>query len=64
MAKVKPIKYDTSQGVVEFESPSTVVIAGKPRHGIVYCDPKVEESYIAYDRVEESKRRLREEGPC
>ncbi|AIE83500.1 hypothetical protein [Fimbriimonas ginsengisoli] len=46
----EPPVYDRSQGEVDYGPKArTVVIAGRPRKGIVYCDPRVEEAWRQYD---------------
>jgi hypothetical protein len=44
-----------------FAEPQTVVIAGRPRQGIVWCYPGIEGVYEWADRVhDETERRRRE----
>jgi hypothetical protein len=47
--------YEACMGELVLSEPATVVIAGKPRHGIVWCYPGIEAHYAHADRVEASK---------
>jgi hypothetical protein len=42
--------YETCMGDVDFDRPTTVVIAGKPRSAIVHVDHRVEAAWRSYDR--------------
>jgi len=53
--------YDRSMGYVEYEPAQTVIIAGRPRHQIIYCNAAVEQAYIHEDRINDSLRKKREE---
>ena len=43
--------YTADQGAVHFDQPTTVIIAGRPRDAIVYCDPRVEANWRGWDRM-------------
>lgn len=57
----QPPVYTADMGEVLYDPPRTVIIAGKPRHPIAYCNPRVERTYIATDAIDEGNRRHAEE---
>jgi hypothetical protein len=53
--------YTAAMGEVRYDPPRTVIVAGKPRTGIAYCSPRVEEAWAATDAIDEANEEYAKE---